>query len=242
MCGRFSLIASPQEVQAFLDLDDIEPFPPRYNIAPTQPVLVIMMDGNGIRRGILVRWGLVPSWVKDPKAFCLLINARSETADTKASFRTAMRYRRVLIPASGYYEWHRSENRKQPYWIMPGAGGLVGFAGLMETWIGPDGEEIDTGCILTAEAIGPIAKIHHRVPVVIDPADQDKWLDCRSQDAGEIKHLLRPPPVELFEAVAVSDKVNKVANAGPDIQEPVEIKPHNNAQVVEVKPAQSELF
>lgn len=243
MCGRFSLTATPEEVQELLDLVEIEAFPPRYNIAPTQPILVIVADpptGEGSnlpgREAMLVRWGLLPSWVKDPKDFPLLINARGETAAGKASFRAAMRHRRVLVPASGFYEWKRDGKRKaQPYWIRPRGGGLVVFAGLMETWHSPDGSEIDTAAILTTAANATVGNIHDRMPVVIRREDFAQWLDCRGREPRDVAHLLQPAGPDLFEAVPVSSAVNKVANSGPDIQQPVEPAPEGEA--VETNPS-----
>lgn len=226
MCGRFSLTASPDQVAGVFGLEIFEDFPPRYNIAPTQPILAVVDAPSGRREGILVRWGLVPSWVKDPADFSLLINARSETAAEKPAFKNAMRHRRVLIPASGFYEWRKSRDRtvpSQPYWIHPrdGApdGTIVAFGGLMETWSGKDGSEIDTGAILTTDASPDLAAIHHRMPLVIPPEHFDRWLDCKNYRPQDVADLLVPAQPELFEAVPVSDKVNKVANAGPEIQE-----------------------
>lgn len=224
MCGRFALAASAQEVARALGVEMVEPFPPRYNIAPTQPVSMVVAGPDGKRQALLVRWGLVPAWVKDPAAFSLLINARGETAATKPSFRNAMRHRRALIPATGFYEWKAlpgGKGRKQPYWVRPRAGGVVAFAGLMETWHGADGSEIDTGCILTTQANGEIAEIHHRMPVVIALGDMERWLDCINFEPRDVAELLSPPDPDFFEAIPVGDKVNKVANSGPDIQEPV---------------------
>ncbi|MEZ5881261.1 MAG: SOS response-associated peptidase [Nitratireductor sp.] len=234
MCGRFSLTATPEAVAEVFSLDDIEDFPPRYNIAPTQPVLMVSNGPAGRREARLVRWGLVPAWVKDPGDFTLLVNARSETAAEKPSFRNAMRHRRALVPASGFYEWNRPADKnahKQAYWIRPAGGGtgggiggagIVCFAGLMETWIGANGSEIDTGCILTVQSNDQIGNIHHRMPVVIKPQDFDRWLDCKTQEPRHVADLMQPVEDGFFEAIAVSDKVNKVANAGPDIQQPVE--------------------
>lgn len=229
MCGRFSLIATPEDVQELFGLLDIESFPPRYNIAPTQPVLIVRTGENNDQSGnlpnreaMLVRWGLIPSWVKDPKDFPLLINARSETAATKNSFRAAMRHRRALLPASGFYEWKRTGKKKsQPYWVRPANGGIAAFAALVETWIAADGSEIDTGAILTTAANATLAPIHDRMPVVIPPEEFSRWLDCREYEPRDVADLLHPPPDDYFEAIAVSDKVNKVANSGPDVQEPV---------------------
>ena len=227
MCGRFSLTASPEDLAEIFELDDIVGFPPRYNIAPTQPILVVSADLSGKKAATLVRWGFVPQWVKNPDEFTLLVNARSETAADKPSFRTAMRHRRVLIPASGFYEWHRPTDKtspKQPYWIKPKTGDLTFFGGLMETWMGADGTEIDTGCILTTAANRGIESIHHRMPVVIEPKNFERWLNCSAQEPRDVVDLMQPISEEYFEAIAVSDRVNKVANSGPEIQEPGVVK------------------
>ncbi|QLF69964.1 SOS response-associated peptidase [Peteryoungia desertarenae] len=232
MCGRFALTASPEEVREILGLLELEDFPARYNIAPTQPILVAIAaashepgSNRPDRKAQLVRWGLIPSWVKDPKDFALLINARSETATEKASFRAAMRHRRILIPASGFYEWHRpakeSGDKPQAYWIRPKHGGIVAFAGLMETYMSADGSEIDTGAVLTVAANQTMAPIHDRMPVVIQPEDFARWLDCRNLEPRDVQDLMRPADEDVFEAIAVSDLVNKVANVGPELQTPV---------------------
>ncbi len=199
MCGRFSLLQSPEEVEAFFALDGLEAFPPRYNIAPTQPILTVTAapprepgSNRPDREAHLARWGLLPSWVKDPKDFPLLINARSETAAEKASFRAAMRHRRALIPASGFYEWKRDKatGRSQAYWIRPADGGVVAFGGLAETWMSPDGSELDTAAILTTASSPAIAFIHDRMPVTIMPEDFSRWLDCRTLEPRDVADLL----------------------------------------------------
>lgn len=232
MCGRFILTATPEEVADYLDLIGLEDFPQRFNIAPTQPILVIMEGerpepGSNLpnRQAVLVRWGFMPGWVKDPKDFPLLINARSETAIGKASFRAAMRHRRVLVPTSGFYEWRRPPKEEggkpQPFLIRPKNGGIVAFAGLMETWSSADGSEVDTGAILTARANAAIGRIHDRMPVVIAPEDFSRWLDCKTQEPREVADLMVPAPDDFFEMIPVSNKVNKVANTGPDLIERV---------------------
>jgi putative SOS response-associated peptidase YedK len=229
MCGRFALTAKPDQTADFLGAE-IEDFPPRYNIAPTQPILMVMSgpprppsSNLPDRRALLVRWGLIPGWTKDPRAISLLFNARSETADERASFRAAMRHRRALVPASGFYEWRRVGNRvSQAYWVRPRHGGLIAFAGLMETWSEPSGSELDTGAILTTNANAEFAYIHERMPVVIPPEHFSRWLDCRTREPRDIADLLRPAEPGFFEAIPVSEKVNKVENIGPEIQERVE--------------------
>jgi putative SOS response-associated peptidase YedK len=137
-----------------------------------------------------------------------------------------MRHRRTLVPASGFYEWKRDGAKKsQPYWVQPRNGKSVAFAGLMETFLAADGSEIDTGVILTTASSGEIAAIHDRAPIVIQPKDFSRWLDCRNYEPREVADLMRPADPDFFEAVPVSDKVNKVANMGPDLQERVDPAP-----------------
>ncbi|WP_137932274.1 SOS response-associated peptidase [Mesorhizobium comanense] len=227
MCGRFALTATPDQTAAFLGVTELEQFPGRYNIAPTQPVLAATAGpprgpGSNLpdRQAMLVRWGLIPAWVKDTREFPLLINARSESVLEKASFKTAMRHRRALVPASGFYEWQQTGGKKgQPYWIRPRRGGMVAFAGLIETYCEPGGSEMDTGAIITTQANSGIAHIHDRMPVVIDQRDFTRWLDCRTQEPRDVLDLLTPVEPDFFEAIPVSDLVNKVANTGPEIQE-----------------------
>lgn len=232
MCGRYALTATPEEILEFLSVISIDDFPKRYNIAPTQPILLVTASerpapGSNLpaRQAMLARWGFLPGWVKDPKEFPLLINARAETATDKASFRAAMRHRRILVPASGFYEWHRPSKEEggkaQAYWIRPKRGGIVAFAGLMETWSSADGSELDTAAILTTSANAAIAAIHDRMPVVISPEDFERWLDCKTQEPRDVADLMRPAQEDLFEAIPVSDLVNKVANMGPELQVPV---------------------
>jgi Uncharacterized conserved protein len=234
MCGRFALTSKPDAVEEHFSLASLEAFPPRYNIAPTQPILIVIGTGGGEpgsnlppRKAMLARWGLIPGWVKDPNDFPLLINARSETVIEKASFRAAMRHRRVLVPASGFYEWHRpdkeSGRKAQAYWIRPRHGEIVAFAGLMETWGSADGSEMDTAAIVTCPANNAIGRIHDRMPVVIRPEDFTRWLDCQTGEPRHVADLMRPTEDDFFEAIPVSDLVNKVKNTGPEIQAPVEV-------------------
>jgi len=230
MCGRFSLTASREEVEALLGAMIEEDFPPRYNIAPTQPILSILAgetpppgSNRPDRIGMLVRWGFVPSWVKDPNDWNLVFNIRSETAAEKNSFRAALNHRRALIPASGFYEWRREgKNKAQAYWIRPRNGGIVAFGALVETWSSADGSQIDTAGILTTSASGFLRPIHERMPVVVKPKDYARWLNCKTLLPREVADIMRPVQDDFFEAIPVSDKVNKVANTSPDVQARVE--------------------
>lgn len=252
MCGRFALTASPEEVEALFVLLSIEVFPPRYNIAPTQPVLMVMSGpprepGSNLpdRTALLVRWGFIPGWAKNPKDMPLLINARSETAAEKNTFRAAMRHGRALVPASGFYEWRRRGKEKQAFWVRPRGGGIVAFGALMETWSEPGGSEVDTGAILTTRANASIAHIHDRMPVVIRPGDFSRWLDCVNNEPRDVADLLEPVEPDFFEAIPVSERVNKVANTGPDIQQPVaatDLPPDEPEEAQPEPPRQMKLF
>jgi putative SOS response-associated peptidase YedK len=219
MCGRFVLEAGEAAIRALFGYETgAEPFPPRYNIAPTQPVAIVREQHN--RRELsLVRWGLVPWWVKAPAAFPLIINARSEDITTKPAFRDAIRYRRCLFPVSGFYEWKKAAGKaKQPYFIRPADGGIVAFAGLWETWSHPEGGDIDTGAIITAPANAELSDVHHRMPVAIRPEDWDCWLGGDTRDALK---LLRSAPDGSFVLHQVGERVNRADQDGPDLIQPV---------------------
>ena len=172
MCGRYVIISSPEALRRLFAYAEQPNFPPRHNVAPTQPVPVVILE-NGVRQFKLMRWGFLPSWVKDPGKFALVINARSETVLEKPSFRNAVRRRRCLLPADGYYEWQASSTRKRPFYIRRRDGQPVAFAGVAETWTGPNGEEVDTVAIVTAAAAPEMSTLHERVPVTIEPRDFD---------------------------------------------------------------------
>ncbi len=190
-------------------------FPPRYNIAPTQPVPVVHA-GHGTRHFRLMRWGLIPSWVKDPKQFALLINARLEGIVDKPSYRAAMKYRRALIPADGFYEWQKQGKMKQPYFIRARNGEPFSFAALYETYVDKDGGEIDTAAIVTTSANETLAPIHERMPVIVPPENYEAWLDCNRIDADQAAALVGRAPDDFLEAIPVSPRVNSVQNDGPE--------------------------
>jgi putative SOS response-associated peptidase YedK len=211
MCGRFVITSPPAANRAAFDYGERPNFPAQHNIAPTQPVGVVLVE-QGVRHFRLMRWGFIPGWVKDPRTFTLVINARAETVREKPAFRNAIRRRRCLIPADGYYEWHTVGQQKYPYFIYPRAGGPLGFAGIAETWNGPNGEEVDTVAIVTAAAEGGLAMLHHRVPVTIAPPDFARWLDCASDNANDVAPLMVAPADGEFVWHRVSRDVNRVGN------------------------------
>jgi putative SOS response-associated peptidase YedK len=221
MCGRYVIISPPEALRRLFGYSEQPNFPARYNIAPTQPVPAVTF-ANDARHFRLMRWGLLPAWVKDPRRFTLLINARAETVLEKPAFSNAMKRRRCLVPADGYYEWQTSGKLKQPYFIYRRDRQPIGFAGLMETWLGPNGEELDTLAIVTTAASAELAGLHHRVPVTIAAGDFDRWLDCRHVDAEEAAALLTAPDAGEFAWHAVSTDVNRVANDNPMLIEPAE--------------------
>jgi putative SOS response-associated peptidase YedK len=219
MCGRFTLTLPPDAVAKALGYIDRPNFPPRYNIAPTQPIAVVLAE-KGVRRFVLMRWGLIPSWVKDEKSFPLLINARGETLAGKPAFRNAFRRRRCLVPADGFYEWRRDGKARTPFHIRRPDRGLLAFAALWETWIAGDGSEIDTACIVTTTANGIVSAVHDRMPVIIDSADAAVWLDADQADSAAAAHLIRPANENALEIVAVNRAVNKAGSEGPELLDP----------------------
>jgi putative SOS response-associated peptidase YedK len=220
MCGRYLITSTPEAMRALFKYLEQPNFPPRYNVAPTQPIPIVRLH-EGQRQFALVRWGLIPSWVKDPKAFSLILQARSDGVLDKPSFKNAMKRRRCLIPADGFYEWDEKTNPRRPYVVRPKHRGPVAFAGLWEAWMGPNGEEMETAAIITTDANTALHPIHHRMPATISPEAFDLWLDCRNVDALTAAALLVPAPEDLFEAWEISRDVNRVTNDHPGLVEPL---------------------
>ncbi len=221
MCSRYSLTAPPEAVRAYFGYGDTPNFPARFNIAPTQAVAVVARDKEGLRRFRVMRWGLLPYFVKDPKRFPTLINARAEDALEKASFRQAMRYRRCLVPADGFYEWTGPKGKRRPFLLRPRGPELIAFAGLYERWRDGKGEEIDTVVILTCPANGTIAPLHDRMPVVLAPQDFAAWLDVKETSPEAARELLGKAPDDLFEAIELHPKINDSKREEPGVQEPL---------------------
>jgi putative SOS response-associated peptidase YedK len=224
MCGRYVITSSPAAIRALFGYPEQPNFPPRYNVAPTQPIPIVRVN-EGNRQFVLMRWGLIPAWVKDPKQFSLLINARAESVIDKPAFRAAMRRRRCLIPADGFYEWRDIGGRKQAYFVRPKKPGPLGFAGLWETWTGPNGEEMDTAAIVTTNANRTLSAIHDRMPVILPPEAFDLWLDCARVDAIIASALLMPARDDVMEAYEISPAVNRVANDSQALIAPLDAAP-----------------
>jgi putative SOS response-associated peptidase YedK len=222
MCGRYAITLPPKAMRDLFGFLDEPDFPPRYNIAPSQPVPVVIRENDGEgrprRRFLLVRWGLVPSWAKEmPQS--LLINARAETIAEKPSFRGAFRHHRALMPADGFYEWQAvGKGPKQPFYIRRKDGKPFAMAAVWDTWMPSGGSELDSCAIVTTEANETLRPVHHRMPVILDEKDWDLWLDPAATER-ELLALLRPAPEDLMEAIPVSTRINRVANDDPSLQE-----------------------
>lgn len=206
------LEATPESIQQEFNLSDTPYIEPRFNIAPSQPIAVITNDKpDEITH---VQWGLVPSWSKDVKIGYKMINARSETADSKPSFRSPFKYRRCIIPTSGFYEWVKGDDGKQPYYIQATDRDVYGFAGLWEVWRDPEGSELWTATILTCDANEYIGQYHHRMPVILNQPDYEVWLD-KETEVGELKMLMQSYPADKMNAYPVSKAVNTPKNDNP---------------------------
>jgi putative SOS response-associated peptidase YedK len=226
MPERFFLISSPETLRASFGYRDEPEFPPRYNIAPTQPIAIVIAAPHALgrdRRFMLMRWGFLPGFVKDPKDFPLLIKARAETLTERPSFRAAVRRRRCLVMADGYYEWRRDARGATTgtFLVRRTDGAPMGLAGLYETWSDPFGGEIDTACIVTTPANREIGAIHDRMPAIVAPGDHSAWLDNDGVEAAEAIRLLRPAPDAALEMIEIGDRVNRVGEYGPEVQEPL---------------------
>lgn len=224
MCGRYTLRVSPAELAEIFEIVNSFDWSPRYNIAPTQTVAAVRASRDAKGRELsLLKWGLIPSWAKDAKIGSTLINARAETVDTKPSFRSAFRKWRCLIAVDGFYEWQAvpGQKTKQPHFITVKNAPAFAFAGLAEHWTSPEGTNVDTCTIITTTANSLMQPIHNRMPVILDPADYDLWLDPARQDPQDVLPLLRQFPADQMQAVPVSTLVNSPRNESPQCVVPI---------------------
>lgn len=226
MCGRYNLTANPHDLIEHFEVAvipfDLAELHPRYNIAPSQTVPAVRM-GEGGRELTLLRWGLVPSWAKDPKTGYKMINARAETVATKPAFRVAFKRHRCLIPATGFYEWQAIAGGKQPYHIGLRDGGLLAFAGLWEHWRGEgEGEVIESCSIIVTEANALVRTLHDRMPVILKPQDYARWLNSDVIEAETLTPLLQPHDATRMRAYKVSKHVNNARNDDATCLAPVE--------------------
>jgi putative SOS response-associated peptidase YedK len=238
MCGRFELHTNPAAIALAFGLAHPPAISPRYNIAPMQDVPVVRTTRNGERELAQVRWGLVPRWAKDPSIGARMINARAETLTAKPAFRNALKWHRCLVPADAFYEWKTLADGKQPYRIGMKDGSLFGLAALLERWLSPEGEVLDTCAIVTTPANALIRPLHERMPLIIAPGDYSRWLDRSVEDVAD---LLSPYPAVAMNFYPVSTRVNAVRNDDPSIIEPVEAANEETADATP-PPEQASLF
>lgn len=215
MCGRYTMHHSPAQVEMRFGITEARATPSeRYNIAPTQAVPVVV-EGDGARFLDAMQWGLIPSWAKEPGIGNKMINARAETLPEKPSFKVALSRRRCLIPADGFYEWKTEGSARQPMHIRRKDGDLFAFAGLWEEWKQPDGTPLRTCTIITCAPNEVMEPIHNRMPAILMPGDEEKWMDVGENKAGDVIELLRPYPADLIEAYQVDRRVNATGFEDP---------------------------
>jgi putative SOS response-associated peptidase YedK len=215
MCGRFTLTSSGEALARKFELQGRARLRPRFNIAPSQEVAAVREQEPGRRLLEPHRWGLIPSWAKDPAIGNRLINARCETAAQKPSFRRAMRSRRCIVPADGFYEWAGRGSERHPYLIRMRDAEPFGMAGLWESWTGDGGEVIESCTLLTTDANESIQRVHHRMPVILDPQNFGRWLDPGQQEPESLVDLLVACPDDWLDLIPVSRHVNNPRNDDP---------------------------
>jgi putative SOS response-associated peptidase YedK len=221
MCGRFALGIPRKKVKERFALGEIPDTPPRYNIAPGQLVEAVIQFEDG-RMLKLFKWGLVPHWAKDPAIGYKMINARAETVAEKPSFKAALRYRRCIVPAQGFFEWSHAGGKKgEPWFITSRTGAVMALAGLWEHYESPAGEIIESLAVITCQANGLVAPLHDRMPVLVEPGDDARWLDPKLTDAGQLQGVLASREWPDVQAYRVGLEVNSVKNDAPGLIEPI---------------------
>lgn len=217
MCVRYNLTSPSETVRAHFGLGAIETFPPRYNIAPGQPVIIVGNSLSGLREARLVLWGLIPSWLKDPGTRKPFVNARAETAHERAAFRGGIRHRRCLVPANGFYAWKVRSGRRVPFLLRTRNGGLLGLAGIADHWLGADGSELDTMALLTVPAGRAVMPFQERMPLILPAVCFERWLDCRSGETAGIADLLTGVDADGLVAQEVNVRLNDATKEGADL-------------------------
>lgn len=222
MCGRYTLKTTSEVVADQFHFEELSDLKPRYNIAPSQQVLAVRENsGSTSREGVMLKWGLLPSWAKDPSLGMKLMNARVETVAEKPSFRKAFRQRRCLVLADGFYEWQKDGKVKQPYYIRMRDERPFAFAGLWEHWIDDEGKVLETCALLTTEPNELMGPIHHRMPVILNVEGYDDWLDPNLQTVERLTPLLQSYPAEEMMAYPVGRLVNNARFDDPRCIEPL---------------------
>jgi len=210
MCGRFTLNGVPRKLAEYFDLSVDLDFTSSWNIAPSSQIYSIVANEKGSRHLRTMRWGLIPSWAKDETIGSKLINARSETVAEKPSFRSAFKYRRCLIPASGFYEWKTEKGIKQPWYISPMSGEPMAFAGLWETWNPKEGEGIQSCCIITTASNPFMEQIHNRMPVILNPEHWSLWLSQQEHLPDKLLPLMCSQNSKSMQVWPVTRELNQI--------------------------------
>jgi len=218
MCGRYFIDTLPELLAEQFRVHKYPVYAATWNLAPTQSSLIVRANGDELEWAN-ARWGLVPHWSKDAKSGAKMINARGEGVADKPAFRGAFKYRRCIVPASGFFEWQTRVDGKQPYAIVPTDLPCFGFAGLYEHWTTPDGALLETACVLTTTPNSLMANIHDRMPVILDSADYERWIRAPAADA---QSLIMPFPAERMRAFAVDRAVGNVRNNHCELIRPTE--------------------
>lgn len=215
MCGRYVLSKPHNVVDRFGVAQSKMPLEPKFNIAPSQVMPVVLQESSGevVLEGL--KWGLVPFWSKEPKAEYSTINARAEGIDTKPAYRKPIRSQRCIIPATGFYEWEKTPHGKVPHFIHLKTDEIFGFAGLYDIYRDKEGQELKTFTIITTEANSLVEKLHNRMPVILHRENEAEWLDRETTDVHQVLRLLKPYPADLMEVYPVSRRVNS-----PEVDEP----------------------
>ncbi|MEI7635117.1 MAG: SOS response-associated peptidase [bacterium] len=221
MCGRFILKSPADRIAEAMGVSDCPNLPPRFNIAPTQPVLVARLNQKMPAREFrIMQWGFIPAWAKDPAIGSRLINARADSLPNKPAFRAAFLRRRCLIPADGFYEWTAPPEGKQPFLFTMQDNSTFAFAGIWEHWLGSDGSEIESCAIITTDANPLVRPVHERMPVILKPASYTQWLSPADADMNALMKLLASYPASLMSAAPVSRRVNNPKNDDPSCLTP----------------------
>jgi len=216
MSGRFVLENTPEQLMKVYRLSSRPDLSPRYNITPSQQIAVVRQQNGGDREMVMMQWGLIPSWAKDPAIGYKMINARSETAHEKPSFKQALRSRRCIVPVSGFYEWEKKGKEKIPHYIHLRDGDIMSLAGLWETWKSPEGERLETCTILTTAANSLLKPLHDRMPVVLHNEEFNLWFNRDVDDINLLAELFHSYPSDRLEEHIVSKKVNSPSNDSPE--------------------------
>lgn len=219
MCGRYTLLENKRHLEEYFDavMEDFEEFGPNYNVAPTHNMPVVGANEKGKRTIRPFRWGLLPFWAKEKKVSYSMINARSESIDSKKSYKRPFERYRCLVPASGFYEWKGEKGNKTPYYIYPTHGDIFAFAGIYNVWESPEGEKVPTYAIITTDANKKMAALHERMPVMLLQEEWNEWLDPTNHNTQALKDLLNPFPDDAIDYHEVDQKVGKVSNNSPEL-------------------------